>query len=235
MTMPNTPVKFSPRLPVRYRLFRWFLMLAGAVLFRVRIVGREKIPVGNYVVVGNHLSWIDPFLLMIALPAEPRLYFIGARQIVNRRWKSWLIQNFDGMIPVERGAGWVGKEIFTKPLQVLESGAVLGLFPEGNLGHEEGKLEPLQHGIGHILLHAPGGYPVLPVALSGAKELYWRKPLTVTVGEPFHIRAEGANRHVAMENATQQVANALREVIPPYQEPVVAHKRMLFLTNLLDR
>jgi 1-acyl-sn-glycerol-3-phosphate acyltransferase len=232
MTTPNTPIKFSPRLPIRYRLFRWFLLLAGRVLFRVRVLGMENIPAGGYIVVGNHLNWIDPFLLMIALPAEPRLYFIGARQIANRRWKAWLIESFDGMIPVERGASWVGKAIFTKPLQVLASGAALGLFPEGNSGHDEGELAPLQHGIGHILLHAD--YPVLPVALSGVKELYWHKPLTVTIGKPFHVRAEGANRHAAMEKATQQVAEALRAIIPPYQEPVVAQKHMLFLTNLLD-
>jgi 1-acyl-sn-glycerol-3-phosphate acyltransferase len=231
--MSDATVQFSPRLPIRYRLFRRFLMLSGAVLFRIRVVGQENIPAGNYIVVGNHLNWIDPFLLMIALPAEPRLYFIGARQIANRHWKAWLMENFDGMIPVERGAGWVGRDIFKKPLQVLESGAVLGLFPEGNVGHEEGTLEPLQHGIGHFLLHTPKGYPVLPVALSGVKELYWRKPLTVTLGKPFHVRAEGAPRHAVVENVTQQVANALRAVIPTYQEPVVAHKHMRFLTNLL--
>jgi 1-acyl-sn-glycerol-3-phosphate acyltransferase len=233
MSMPESTVHFSPRLPFRYRLFRRFLMLAGAVLFRIRMVGKENIPGGNYVVVGNHLNWIDPFLLMIALPAEPRLYFIGARQIVNRRWKRWLMENFDGMIVVDRGAGWVGRDIFSKPLQVLECGAVLGLFPEGNVGHAEGTLEPLQHGIGHFLLHAQGNYPVLPVALSGVKELYWRKPLTVTFGKPFHVHAEGANQHVEVENITRQVENALHAVIPPYEEPVVAHKRMRFLTNLL--
>jgi 1-acyl-sn-glycerol-3-phosphate acyltransferase len=233
MTMSNTPTKLSPRLPIRYRLFRRFLMVAGGVLFRVRVVGKENIPTGNYIVVGNHLNWIDPFLLMIALPAEPRLYFIGARQIANRRWKTWLMENFDGMIPVERGAGWVGKDIFSKPLQVLTSGAALGLFPEGNVGHNEGQLEPLQKGIGHFLLHAEGDYPVLPIALSGVKELYWRKPLTVTIGKPFHAHVEGANQHAAVENSTRQVANALRAVIPPYEEPLVAHKYMRFLTNLL--
>jgi 1-acyl-sn-glycerol-3-phosphate acyltransferase len=231
MTTPNTQIKFSPRLPIRYRLFRWFLLLAGSILFRVRVVGRENIPAGSYIVVGNHLNWIDPFLLMVALPAEPRLYFIGARQIANRRWKTWLMGNFDGMIPVQRGASWVGKDILLKPLQVLESGSALGLFPEGNTGHNEGEVGPLQHGIGHILLHID--HPVLPVALSGVKELYWHKPLTVTIGKPFHVRAEGANRHTAMEKATQQVAEALRAIIPKYQEPVVAHKRMLFLTKLL--
>lgn len=233
MAKQNTQARFSSRLPVRYRLFRRFLILAGEVLFRIRVVGRENIPPGNYVVVGNHLNWIDPFLLIIALPAEPRLYFLGARQIANRRWKTRLMESFDGMIPVERGAGWVGKDVFTKPLEVLESGAVLGLFPEGNIGPAEGEIGVLQHGIGHFLLHAHEGYPVLPVALSGVKELYWRKPLTVTIGKSFHVRAEGENRHVAVERATQQVANALSAVLPPYQEPVVAHKYMRFLTNLL--
>jgi 1-acyl-sn-glycerol-3-phosphate acyltransferase len=197
----------------------------------MNIVGEENIPSGNYIVVANHLSWIDPFLLMLVLPPEPRLYFIGAQQAINRGWKDWLIRHFDVMIPFERGANWVGKAVLEQPLRVLHAGAVLGLFPEGKLGPSEGELQPLQRGIGHIVLQA--NFPILPVALSGVQELYFRKPITVIIGKPLRITTEKMNHQHAIDAAVQQTADALRMLIPRYEQPTPAFKFLRFLTNLL--
>jgi 1-acyl-sn-glycerol-3-phosphate acyltransferase len=210
---------------------RWTFQILARLLFRLRVVGRANIPAGNYIVVANHLSWIDPFLLMLVLPEYPRLYFIGARQALNRDWKARLAQKFDVMIPFERGATWVGKNVFAKPLQVLAAGAVLGLFPEGNLGPAEGALQPLRHGIGHIALRAQ--CPILPVALCGARELYLGKPITLIIGKPFRVQADGLARREALNAAVSQVADALRALLPPYVEPQPRFKAMRFLTNLL--
>jgi len=182
---------------------RWFFKFLGWLLFRIRVIGKENIPRGNYIVIGNHLSWIDPFLLVTILPARPRLYFIGARQTVNRKWKERVMQKFDVMIPVERGAQWVGKDIFKKPSAVLRVDAVLGLFPEGALGTREGDLLPLQRGIGHILLNTPCS--ILPIALSGVQELYFGKALTVTIGKPFQICVDGLDHRRAIDAAVAQV------------------------------
>ena len=228
-----TSWKPGPRLPLLIRLFRLFVILAGRVLFHIRITGAENIPRGAYIVVANHLNWIDPFLLFIALPPEPRLYFIGASQAKNREWKSWLLDRYDGWVPVERGAAWVGREIFSRPLEVLENGAVLGLFPEGGNGPVEGALQPLKRGVGHFLLQAD--YPVLPIALSGTKELYWRKPITVIIGKPFHVQIGGLSRLQALNCTAQRLGDELRAIIPPYAEPVGVKKRLTFLNNLLDR
>ncbi len=207
-----------------------FQILAG-ILFRVHVIGRENIPTGNYIVVANHLSWIDPFLLMVTLPAQPRLYFIGAQQAVNRGWKAWLMKKFDVLIPFERGAQWVGKDVFAKPLQVLAEGAALGLFPEGNLGAREGALQPLRSGIGHLARRA--AYPILPVALCGVQELYLGKPITVIIGKSFRVQVAGLTHHAATNAAVTQVARALCAILPEYVEPHPRFKPMRFLTNLL--
>lgn len=210
-------------------------MLARLIhfFFRVQVRGAENIPKSNYIALANHLLWIDPFLLFALLPAEPRVYFIGANQAVNRGWKAWLMQTFDVMIPFERGARWVGKEVFEKPLRVLKGGAVLAFFPEGDSGHEEGKLMPLQRGIGHIILQAD--YPIVPMALSGTLELYWRKEISVTIGKPFRVRVEGLNHREAIDAAVGQVTREMSAVLPAYQEPVVKRKWMKeWLTTLLD-
>jgi 1-acyl-sn-glycerol-3-phosphate acyltransferase len=220
------------RAPAWYRVARWAFWVLGGILFRIRVTGRANVPSGNYVVVANHLSWVDPFLLMMYLPAEPRLYFIGAQQAVNVGWKDRVMRRFDVMIPFERGAAWVGRQVLERPREVLEAGAVLGLFPEGALGPKEGELQPLQRGIGHILRGED--YPILPVAIGGVQELYLRKAVTVTIGRPLRISTAGLDHHAAIDAAVEQVAAGLTGILPSYQEPKPAIKLMRFLTRLLD-
>jgi 1-acyl-sn-glycerol-3-phosphate acyltransferase len=225
-------VTITPHARAWYRLARWAFRALGWLLFRITVTGQSNVPRGAYIVAANHLSWIDPFLLMIYLPAEPRLYFLGAQQAVNQGWKGWIMDHFDMLIPVKRGAAWLGREVLERPKRVLAAGAVLGLFPEGRLGSKEGDLLPLERGIGHILLTADE--PVLPVAISGAQELYLRKRVTVRIGEPLRVEIGGLGRHEAIDAAVDQVAGALRRLLPAYQEPRPAFKAMRFLSNLLD-
>jgi 1-acyl-sn-glycerol-3-phosphate acyltransferase len=233
--IPNTSAEFSPRLPPSSQPLRSLFRLAGRVLFHVRVIGKENIPGHNCIVVANHLSWIDHLLLWSVLPAEPRLYLVGASQSISSPFKGWLLRTFGGVIAFERGAQWVGKDTLKKPLQALQNGASLLLFPEGNTGPKEGELLPLTRGIGHFVLRAPEDCPILRIALSGVQELYWGKQIAVIVGKPFRVSSAGPNRHAAIEAAVNQVTTALRSIIPPYEEPVVAKKRLRFLTNLSEK
>jgi 1-acyl-sn-glycerol-3-phosphate acyltransferase len=225
-------VTITPHARAWYRLARWAFRALGWLLFRIEVTGQSNVPRGNYIVAANHLSWIDPFLLMMYLPAEPRLYYLGAQQAVNQGWKGWVMDHFDMLIPVNRGAAWLGRDVLEKPKRVLAAGAVLGLFPEGRLAPKEGELLPLERGIGHILLTA--SQPVLPVAISGAQELYLRKQVNVRIGAPLRVEVEGLGRHQAIDAAMEQVAEALRRLLPTYQEPKPTLKLMRFLSNLLD-
>ena len=71
----------GPRAP---RLYRALIRLAELFLFticdlRVRVEGTENLPDGGYVAVcALHRSWVDPLLLVRALPTEPRVWFMGS-------------------------------------------------------------------------------------------------------------------------------------------------------------
>ncbi len=228
----NTCTKILSNPPKHVRIVRLMSSWLTRCFFRVHVHGIENVPAGNYIVLANHLSWIDPFLLLIALPSEQRIYFIVAEQAINRRWKKWAVKLSDSMIPFQRGARWVGKDVFAKPLKVLRNGAVLAFFPEGNLGKDEGELMPLYRGIGHFVLQAD--YRILPIALSGTKELYWRKELTVTIGKPFRVSVQGLNRRDAIDAAVAQAAKRLRATLPVYRERAQVVKRLRFLTTLFN-
>ncbi len=225
--------RITARLPSRCRALRRFLLGVGRALFDVKVEGRPNIPAGNCVIVANHLSWLDAILLLLYLPSEPRIYILGAAQAVDRPWKKRLMEWLDMMVPAVRGAHWVGKDVFTKPLNILHNGASLALFPEGEVGRREGELLPLQTGIGHLLMHAD--VPVLPIALSGTRELWWHKRIRVIIGRPFRVTVPRVGKHSAVAAIVAEVSEQLQRLVPGYVEPAAAWKPLRhLLTDLPD-
>src|SRR5918912_1509701 len=73
---------------LRDRVARCVIRLLLAVLFRIQVDGRERIPAGRPLIcAANHLSWLDPFLLMAILPLAPRRYAIGNASAVRPAWR----------------------------------------------------------------------------------------------------------------------------------------------------
>ncbi|WOD41669.1 lysophospholipid acyltransferase family protein [Nodosilinea sp. E11] len=84
-------------------LRRWAMRRLIKSFFRVRIENPEHIPTGPNVLTANHLSHLDPFLLLAFCPPHPYYYILGdARTLYNKRWKRWLISWAGGVIPLER-------------------------------------------------------------------------------------------------------------------------------------
>ena len=88
---------------------RWLLRRFIRLFFRIRVECPENIPREPVVLVANHLSHIDPFLILASVPAHPYYYILGdARTLYNKRWKRWIVGNAGGVIPLER---WWKEEV----------------------------------------------------------------------------------------------------------------------------
>ena len=59
--------------PAARGLLRWLL----ALRFDVEVRGLPRVPASSYILIANHLNWIDGFLLLVALPAKPRFVHLG--------------------------------------------------------------------------------------------------------------------------------------------------------------
>lgn len=91
------------------RFRRWAMRRFIKSFFRVRIENPEYIPTQPNVLTANHLSHLDPFLLLAFCPPHPYYYILGdARTLYNKLWKRWLISWAGGVIPLER---WWKEEI----------------------------------------------------------------------------------------------------------------------------
>ena len=216
--------------PYRTRVFRWVVARLLNWLFRIRVLGIDNIPAGGYIVYANHTSWVDTPLLLTTLPAEPRAYVIGEAKGLRALWKRAIVWLVGCVIAFDRHSE--NKEIFSKPVEVLRAGAVLTLFPEGIRRDEEGTIVPFRRGIGHFAVQANVG--LLPVALSGAYDLYWQKEIVVRIGKPFRVNVEGLDDRAAVDVVVHRAEEALRAILPPYVEPVVAKKLMRWLKDTLN-
>ena len=85
------------------RFRRWLLRRFIKAFFQVRIENPQYIPTAPNVLTANHLSHLDPFLILAFVPPHPYYYILGdARTLYNKRWKRWLLGWAGGVIPLER-------------------------------------------------------------------------------------------------------------------------------------
>ena len=215
-----------------------FLLVRGLLrgllrlLFRVEVRGPERIPTEGYILVANHLNWIDGFLLLAMLPSTPRLYVLADKHAICKTWwKRWIVAAMGRVITIDRSNGHGDGSAMRTVYRVLGRGDALALFPEGSTDGEEGRLLRLQRGIGALCLRS--GRPVLPVGLSGVSELYWGKEITLTVGQTFTPTSVESTMARRIDDVTGQVQRALEQTLPRYSEKPVAQKRMRWLTDLL--
>lgn len=202
----------GPRASLPYRLVRLFAIPILRLLFRFDVEGRENIPrSGNYVVIANHLNWLDEFTLLWLMPVEPRLHFLADPTIlVTRKFQWWMVRTTGGYVPVVRERRG-DRTLFRHVDRCLEVGGAVAIFPEANYGPKEGELLPFKKGFAHFATKA--GVPVVPVALSGTKDLWFRKRIRVVVGKP--LPTAGTDPAALTENAFAE----MRTILPTYSEP----------------
>ena len=124
---------------------------------------RLRLPkTGAALVVANHVSGLDP-LLMLAVSPRP-LRFIIAREQYDRWWLRWLFRAV-GCIPVERRAS--AHAALSAARRALSAGEVVALFPYGGIHLEHATPARLRRGIEHLA--KTSGAPVHALRLTGIR------------------------------------------------------------------
>jgi 1-acyl-sn-glycerol-3-phosphate acyltransferase len=209
---PADLLPVGPRANMPYRILRLIAVPLLHLFFRFEVEGRRNIPrAGNYIVIANHLNWLDEFTLLMLMPVEPRLHFLAnPTLLVTRRFQWWLIRTTGGYVPVVRERRG-DPALFRHVERCLELGGAVAIFPEADYGPKEGDLMPFKKGFAHFAIKA--GVPVVPVALSGTQELWFRKAIRVIVGPPLSAAGHDA------ASLTAAAFQHIKEQMPKYEEP----------------
>lgn len=146
-------------------------MLFVVFRLRIRTSGQEHLPTGGYFLVGAaHRGWMDPFLVLHAIPPEPRAWFLGsAPSTFTSRSRERLVHRLGGLLPVWRGG--VGIEAHVASARaVIANGGVFVQMPEGTVSGPAGRIGTFRDGWAVIALRTRA--PIVPFAMAGTEELY---------------------------------------------------------------
>jgi len=150
------------------------------VLFTYDCIGEEKIPAtGPAVIASNHPSYLDPILL--SLKVRRPIHFMAWDALFKVPLVGAFMRVF-GAFPVDVRKG-KGREAYEKARSLVESGEVVGIFPEGKRSRT-GWLEPaLREGAARLAWET--GAPLVPATIAGA---YRAWPHFQSLPRPARIR-----------------------------------------------
>jgi 1-acyl-sn-glycerol-3-phosphate acyltransferase len=158
-------------------------MAVGTVLratFRLRFVDTANIPfAGGALLTYNHVSVLDPLPVALAAGRRGRsVRFLAVHDVFEHGFVGWAMRR-TRQIPLRRGLGdW---DAIGKIADVLRSGSLAGMSPEGTVG-SGAALQPGQRGAARIALLA--GVPVLPVGVWGTQRRWPKEGLRKTLERP---------------------------------------------------
>ncbi|MDQ2984457.1 MAG: 1-acyl-sn-glycerol-3-phosphate acyltransferase [Actinomycetota bacterium] len=173
-------------------------------LYDVRISGAERIPRdGPVILVANHESMFDPWILALATPRPIR--YMAKGELWRFRAVGRVLDSF-GAFPVERGAG--DATAISRAAELLRQGEVLGMFPQGTSKRLPSR--PYHRGAARLALAT--GAPLVPVRLVGTRGFPHpgRPPAHLIVGEPILVEPTRPTVAAAKE-LTQNVEHAIAE------------------------
>src|SRR5690242_12903205 len=138
----------------------FFLRALGGILassiYRVKTFGRENLPEGGFLLLPNHLSYVDAVVLQLACPRPIR--FIVHQSIYNLPWLKPIFELIEA-IPISNVRA---KEALRQASDRIGRGEVVCIFPEGTLSRS-GTLIRLHKGFEVIARWSER--PVVPVWL----------------------------------------------------------------------
>ena len=214
----------------RYRIEWIGLRLLIGALFDVRVRGLQHWPKAPFQLVSNHHNGWDPMIFIGSCPLEPRITWFGPREAdFSRGFKNRVMAFFGGMIPYSPDRTTLTSAV-RAVRRVFEADGVLGIFAEGRIGFRETDLLPFEEGAAAFAVAS--GVPVVPCAIVGSTDLWFRRRIEIRFGPPIETRGlRGREGRAALDVRMREAVLALL----PSDEPRLPRRRPLsFLTDLLN-
>ena len=220
--LANAVVAFYIFMLVPEYLLRFIALLVSRCIYRFKITGDDNIPTrGAAVLTCNHVSFIDPVLLMAASPRP--IYFVMDQRIFKLPVLGGLFR-LAGAIPIAPRAenSEVYESAFEAAAKVLRDGDLLAIFPEGGIT-KDGQLQAFKGGIMKILENAERDgltVPVIPMALTNLWGSFFSRVDGHAMRTPFrrgfwsrvglNVGAALAPAQVQPESLREKVASLLK-------------------------
>ncbi len=152
------------------------------IFFRPTYIGTELIPTDvNFILAGNHTSYLDPLLLMSS--TNKTIHFL-AKDSLAKGIKGLLFRSM-GIIPVNRKIH--DKNALKTAEEELLNKKVIGIFPEGTINRTEEVTIPFK--IGAVKMAQDTDTLLVPFTITGKYKLF-RKSVVIEFYSPYKVKEE---------------------------------------------
>jgi 1-acyl-sn-glycerol-3-phosphate acyltransferase len=182
---------------------RWSRIALALCGLRPHVAGLEHLPtLTSGILVANHASYIDPIVLMAAIPAE--FHFVAKRALSEYPLIGTVIRKAEHITIAKAGLSdrLAGADEVARRLR---DGERLMIFPEGTFVRGPGLL-PFRLGAFRAAVDA--GRPIVPISIAGTRHilpdgtwLFRHGRIAVRIGEPMELRGQGWPEMVRLRDA----------------------------------
>lgn len=167
---------------ILYRITRPLVKVFMKIFFRPTYIGTELIPTDvNFILAGNHTSYLDPLLLMSA--TNKTIHFL-AKDSLAKGIKGLLFRSM-GIIPVNRKIH--DKNALKTAEEELLNKKVIGIFPEGTINRTEQIAIPFK--IGAVKMAQDTDTLLVPFTIAGKYKLF-RKSVIIEFYPPYKVKED---------------------------------------------
>ena len=147
----------------------WGRTCVGFTGSNIEVIGKEKLPEGNVLYVGNHQSYYDIPLLLGHLP-KPKAFVAKIELSKIPALSLWMKKM--GCLFLDRGNLKQSLRVILKGIEQLKAGQTLVIFPEGTRS-KSFKMGEFKKG--SLKLGTKANVPIVPITIMGSYELFEEK------------------------------------------------------------
>lgn len=201
-------------------VLRWYAFARQVVaifchtFWRVRVIGRENVPEGPFVLSPSHRSYVDT--MFCGCVTRRRLRFMGKHTLWKYDWSGKFVESLGGFA-VHRGTA--DRDALRRCEEALAGGEPVVIYPEGE--RKAGStIRPLMDGAAFVA--GRRDVPILPVGIGGSE---WAMPkgakflhpvrVTIVIGKPIPPPQRSESGRVprkAVTSTTETLHSTLQEL-----------------------
>ena len=164
-----------------YRLAKIVFKIIFSIFIPYKVIGLENVPKeGKVILAGNHKNNLDSPLL--GRIVDRKLHFIAKKELLEGKF-GWFYKSI-GIIPVDRNTH-DNKKSLEEAINLLNSGEVITIFPEGTFNRTEFIVKPFK--IGACYLASKTDATIVPFAIKNDYK-WFKRSVVVEFGKPYKIK-----------------------------------------------
>lgn len=175
-----------------YKILKFTFKPLFKFLYRPKIIGIDNLKVdGSLVIASNHIHALDPILIIVC--SKRVVHFLAKKELFKGMFKPFFYSV--GTLPVDRKNK--NDDTIKKAEEILKSGNIIGIFPEGTRNRTEKDLLPFKKGAVSFALNTDS--MIVPVYIKGDYKIL-KKGLTIVIGKPYKVKNDMEKENEILKN-----------------------------------